>query len=108
MLFKPEHKKMIIEGQKTATRRNWKKRMAKTGGTYAVQTRMFQPKIECSIIKANDVYQQRLGDMTESDAMMEGRYTPSEFKKVFERINGFWDADLIVWVVEFKLIKTIG
>ena len=104
MLFKPEHIKMIKAGKKTVTRRLWKKPHAKTGGVYPVQVTMFQPKIECPLIQATGVYQQRLGDMTEEDADKEGGYTLKEFKQVFEDITKtVWEDDLVVWVVEFRI-----
>ena len=106
MLFKLEHIKMIEMGMKNATRRIWKKPHVKAGGVYPVQVRMFQPKADCSFIKVNAVYQQRLGDMTEADAKKEGGYTLEEFKKDFETVTkSTWDDDLIVWVVEFKMEK---
>lgn len=104
MLFKPYHIDMIKSGIKTETRRNWKRKMAKKGGIYPVQTRMFQPKKECELIKAKYVFQQRLGDMTEEEAQREGGYTLSQFKETFEKINGFWDDDLVVYVVGFEHI----
>ena len=104
MLFKPEHISMIKTGSKTATRRLWKKPHVKPGGVYPVQVRMFQPKADCSFIRVNAVYQQRMGDMTEKDAQKEGGYTLKEFKEVFETVTKtVWDDNLVVWVVEFKM-----
>jgi len=44
MLFKPEHKEMILNGTKTATRRVWKKPMVKVGGIYKAKTKMLSVK----------------------------------------------------------------
>lgn len=87
MLFKPHHIEMIKSGIKTETRRNWKRKMAKVGGTYPVQIKMFQPKIECELIKANYIFLQELGLMTEAEANREGGYTLSEFKEIFEHVS---------------------
>ena len=108
MLFKPYHVAMITSGTKVVTRRNWKRCMAKVGGIYAVQTRMYQPKKDCEMIRVTQLYKQRLGDMTEEDARKEGGYTLAQFKKTFADINGFWDDDLVVHVIEFEHIKWSG
>lgn len=44
MLFKKEHKEMILNGTKTATRRVWKKPMVKVGGIYKCKLKMFSMK----------------------------------------------------------------
>lgn len=108
MLFKPHHIEMIKSGTKTETRRNWKRKMAKIGGVYPVQTKLFQPKAECETIKANYVFRQRLGDMSEEEANREGGYTLNEYKAEFTRINGIWDDDLVVYVVGFEHIPTMA
>jgi len=78
--------------------------MAKVGGVYPCQTSLFQPNEEVEVfIRATDVYKQKLKDMTEEDARKEGGYTLEEFKRVWKEINGSWDPDLEVWVVEFEL-----
>lgn len=92
MLFKPEHIRLIKEGFKTATRRDWKRKMAKVGGVYACQTEMFQPKEDCEVfIKVTDLYRQKLKEMTLRDLAKEGGYTGlEEFKEVWKEINGGW------------------
>jgi hypothetical protein len=40
ILFKPQHIRMIVDGIKIATRRDWKKPMAKIGGEYKVKKSM--------------------------------------------------------------------
>lgn len=105
MLFKPHHIDMIRKGIKTATRRRWKRSHAKTGGTYAVQKKMYEPRVECPIIKANRVYVQRLGDMTEEDARKEGGYTMEQFKQIWLDVCGVpLDPNEAVHVVEFDYV----
>ncbi len=43
--------------------------------------------------------------MTEEDAKKEGGYSLKEFKEVWRDINGAWDPELEVWVVEFELYR---
>jgi len=106
MLFRMYHIGLIHEGIKTATRRNWKKRMVKVGGRYKMKTQLFS-HISYGGIEVKKVYQQKLGDMTEEDAKKEGGYTLEEFRQVWKEINGSWDDDLKVWVVEFEAVETL-
>jgi hypothetical protein len=102
MLFKPEHIKMIKEGKKTQTRRNWKRRMVKKDGIYKVKTQMLSKEYHCKI-KVKDVYKQRLKDIGFCDAVKEGGYSVEEYKEVWERINGSWDDNMEVYVIDFEL-----
>lgn len=105
MLFKDKHIKDIKEGRKTVTRRCWKRKMAKQGGIYPMQQRMFQPKSECPgfIRVTEEPFKQRLGDMTEADAQMEGGYSLAEFKRLWKKYSGEeWNPDLEVWVVPLE------
>lgn len=105
MLFKPEHIKMIEDGNKTATRRIWERWHIKVGGIYPAQVRMYQPKIECPLIRVNNRYLQALGDMTEKDADKEGGYTLNQFIKRFEEITKrTWEPELVVYVGEFEYV----
>jgi hypothetical protein len=48
---------------------------------------------------------ERLGDMTPRDAFKEGGYSLDEYKKLWIDINGEWDPDLMVHVIDFELIS---
>ena len=104
MLFKAEHEPMILEGRKTATRRIWKKPMVKVGGIYKCKRLMFS-KDYFAKIRVLRLYQQKLRDMTEEDARKEGYSTPLGFVQVWININGSWNANLEVSVIEFEVIK---
>ena len=70
MIFTEAHIDQIRSGEKTATRRRWDQRRATPGTTYRVTTGedMFIPRSECDcFIRAVDVYQQSLGEMSETD-----------------------------------------
>ena len=108
ILFQKEHIPWIKSGRKTATRRRWKRPHAKVGGTYAAQKRRYELRAECPIIEAEAVYPQPLGEMTNTDAKKEGYRTVSEFMMVWLRINGSWDDEEVVTVVEFHHIKGTG
>jgi hypothetical protein len=105
MLFKPEHIKMILEGTKTATRRNWKKRMVmvRVGGIYKVKTKMLSKEYACTI-RVLKLYKQRLGDMEHEDAVKEGYKNTHDFCRMWIKINGHWDSTNIVEVIEFEKV----
>lgn len=106
MLFKPNHVKMIQNGTKTQTRRAWKKKMVAWGGTYQVKTQMMKKGYHCLIL-VNNIRKERLGDISEEDAMKEGGYTVEEYINIFDKINkknGGWNPDLEVYVIDFEVI----
>lgn len=105
MLFQDEHIDMIKDGRKHVTRRDWMRKMAKEGGSYPIQTHAFQSKEDChGFIECTALYKQKLGDMTEEDAWEEGGYELQGFREVWGDINGEWDPDKEVYVVEFDYI----
>ena len=103
MLFRPEHIQMILNGTKTETRRDWKRRMAKVGGEYKVKKTMLSKEYYATI-KCTTLFRQRLGDMTEQDAQAEGGYTLKEYKQVFKDIYGFWDDNKVLYVIRFEYV----
>ena len=107
MLFKEPHKPMILEGSKTATRRVWKVPRVKVGGVYKAKLKMLS-KDYFAKIKVHKLFKQPLKDMTEEDAIKEGYPTLEKFKNVWSIINGNWDDELIVDVIEFERIEAEG
>ena len=104
MLFKPEHKEMILNGTKTATRRVWKRPMVKVGGIYKCKLKMIS-KEYFNKIKVTGFYKQRLGSMHLEDYKKEGYDSRGKFIDVWKKINGFWREDLVVDVIEFEVVK---
>ncbi len=104
MLFKPEHKDMILAGRKIATRRVWKKPRVKVGGIYKSKLQMLS-KDYFAKIKVIKLFKQRLGDMTQRDCEKEGYYEMGEFRNIWIKINGGWNPDLLVDVIEFEVVK---
>ncbi len=104
MLFKPEHKDMILRNSKTATRRIWKRPMVKVGGIYKAKLKMLSKEYFAKI-KVEALYRQALGEMDYVDALKEGYESLDDFKKVWIEINGNWDGDLVVDVIEFNVVN---
>ena len=106
MLFQKDHIKLIKRGEKVVTRRRWKRWHAKVNGVYPCQVKMYQSKKECPLIKCIKRYEQKLGDMTEDDALKEGGYTLKEYKELWRDINGVpFDEEEVVKVVEFEYVE---
>ncbi len=104
MLFKPEHKEMILNGTKTATRRIWKRPMVKVNGIYKCKLQMLS-KDYFAKIKVTKLFKQTMVDMTYDDVKKEGYDSVEDFKNIWIKINGFWDTDAEVDVIEFEVIK---
>lgn len=103
MLFKPSHVPMILNGNKTATRRNWAKPYVIVGHNYPCKLKMLS-KETFARIKVLKVYKQKLNLMTDTDAKKEGYNSMEEFVEIWEKINGLWNPNLEVYVIEFELI----
>lgn len=95
---------MILECTKTTTRRNWSKSCVIVGHDYPVKTKMISKETHCRI-KVLNVYQQRLGEMNDLDANKEGYKNLEEFKQIWIEINGFWNQNMNVFVIDFEVKK---
>ncbi len=104
MLFKKEHKDMILNGTKTATRRAWKRPMVKVGNIYQAKLEMLSKEYFAKI-KVKELYEQELGAMTDEDAIKEGYEDVESFREIWIKINGWWNNDAIISVIEFELVE---
>jgi len=95
---------MILNGTKTATRRDWKKPMVKIGGIYKCKTKMFSKEYFAKI-EVIKLFKDRLGNMTLEDCKKEGYDSQMKFRNIWSKINRGFREDLIVYVIEFKLKK---
>ncbi|MGB9825086.1 MAG: ASCH domain-containing protein [Desulfofundulus sp.] len=102
ILFKPEHVEPILSGRKTQTRRLGGKRW-KVGSVHQCRLNYRTEPFTC--VKVTAVRRERLGDITEEDAWKEGYSSVKAYREAFERIYGFWDPNVNVWVVGFELVR---
>lgn len=96
LVTKPEDIKKIIQGRKTATRRN---------GRYADVGEIMKLAEKSFIV--DRVYSQALGDMNNEHAKQEGFETLEEYKQTILSYHpGMpWLPKMRVWVHEFKEIS---
>jgi len=103
MLFNPEHVEPILGGEKTQTRRVWKRIHVKVGGVYKAKLKMLS-RDYFALLKVTEIRQERLGDISEADAKAEGGYTVESYRREWIEINGTWDPDQVVYVISFVMV----
>ena len=101
-MFKRELLDLVISGKKTQTRRRHKNPL-KEGRIYAVKRNWLEATGE--YIRITKVYPQKLGDVSEEEAIKEGFSGLDKFREAWIRINGNWDPEMEVTVYEFELAE---
>lgn len=109
LLFKEPHIEAIRAGTKTVTRRDWAENYGRpnVGTVQMATTSLFETDEECDCyVRILDVYQEPLREMDHADARAEGGYDMVDFRAAWRDINGEWNPDLVVDVVEFEYVGT--
>lgn len=85
--FKKKFRKKILDGTKTVTRRY--KKYGNTGDVFVVElcSGHLERMSRYKKIKLTNVYSERLGAMTEEEALKEGCDSLEDFKKVWVEIH---------------------
>jgi len=107
MLFKDRHIPLIRNGTKTATRRDWAENYAgpNVGSVVAATTELFVPDDEADCyIRITDRYEEPLGAIDTEDARKEGGYSVGDFREAWTEINGDWNPEQVIDVVEFTYV----
>lgn len=104
MLFKSNLAAKVRAGRKTQSRRISKVRY-REGSIQPVQENYKPGKVKDNI-KINSRYEQKLGEVTEEQAIAEGFDNLEDFKKEWVAITKKpWDPEEVVTVYEFEMIK---
>jgi len=107
ILFRQEHVEPILAGTKTQTRRTWAKPRARVGSIHLAKTRMLSTEFFARL-EILAVYRERLGDISEEDAIAEGYPSRAEYFQAFARINrqrvGDDFDEQMVYVVRFQVV----
>lgn len=95
LVTKPADIEKVINGEKLATRRSG--RFADVGENWILQDRKF-------VIK--NVYRQKLGEVTDEDAVKEGYQNLEEYKDSILSLHpGLkWQPEMKVWVHEYEIM----
>lgn len=113
LLFQEEHKPLILDEDKTETRRIWKptKARPRIGAVHLAYTRppfvKKDPGKPFAKLEILDVYKEALGLITPEAVLAEGYKFFMDFMEVWIKIYGTWDREQIVDVVKFKVIEDL-
>ena len=106
ILFKKRFIDQILSGEKTSTRRIGKKRW-NVGSTHQLKISFFSEPFATVEIKS--VRQEKLGQISKSDARSEGFKSPADFLASYKEIHKIGAAENVadtdVWVVDFTLLE---
>ena len=102
MMFTKGHLALIENGTKTQTRRAWVKPRVKIGRYYPIQID-YRTKAK-GYIRVTGLRQEFLRQITESDAKAEGGYTVASYMEIWIKINGSWNPNQFVYVVDFEYV----
>ena len=100
MVFNHRHYRAILEGTKTQTTRRRPDPQIQKGTLVRAAVSHFAD------LEVMGVERKRLGEVTEIDARREGGYSLAEFREYWQRVNGEWDPDEVVYLIQFRVAKT--
>ena len=101
MIFRPELVPLVLDGRKTQTRRLGVFEYT-PGRDYAVQPG--RGKHAVGRIKVTAVRRERLGDISQADALREGFASRWEFIAYWRDLHGSWEPDLKPIVIDFEAL----
>ncbi len=91
MIFTPEHQGKIALGEKTETRRVWKRPHVRVGGVYRVRTSRFaSAEPDAPLIRVTGIHLDVLGNIDGQAARREGCRSRREFVGLWKRLHASW------------------
>ncbi len=106
MLFNKALVDKILSGRKVETRRVWKRCMVKENRVYAAKTD-YSKDSTFAYIYIKYIRKERLSDIDEYGAMLEGFSSLDEFKDVWIKCYGSWDPMQEVYVIGFTTLAPV-
>lgn len=110
MMFQPEHIEQIRSGEKTQTRRDWAENYAgpSVGSVVMATPANLGPIVshqECNCyIEITRRWREPLGALSTRAADREGGYSVAQFKELWAELNGEWNPEQEVEVLEFEYV----
>ena len=101
LAFTHRHYQAVVSGEKQQTTRRRADPRIEAGTIVRADV------IQFADLEITDVIRKRLGEMTEEDAREEGDYTLEEFKDLWQRSYGAWNADELVTMIRFRLARVL-
>lgn len=109
LTFRDYHVKPILNGEKTQTRRVWKRNHAVPSAIHRCRTNRFKAETEFCKVKILRVWKQRLGDISQADVIAEGSEDKVKFIEMFCEINKLpMNQDTFnkeIYAIEFEVLK---
>jgi len=103
MIFSKDHIEKIRDGTKTQTRRL--KSNYKIGRSYAVQPGRGKRAIPDMRIEILDIWQEKLGEISEEDCREEGYNSSDEYREIWAKINKKYEPDQVVYAIKFRMCR---
>ena len=101
LAFTHRHYQTVVSGEKQQTTRRRADPRIEAGTIVRADV------IQFADLEITDVIRKRLGEMTEDDAREEGGYTLDEFRDLWRRSYGSWNADELVTLIRFKVARIL-
>lgn len=80
--------------------------MVRENGIYKAKTNYSRDSV-FALIKIIYIRRGKLGDINKEGAMKEGYRSVKEFIREWNDIYGYWDPDLPIYIIGFKVVKTV-
>lgn len=108
LLFKKEFVEPILNGRKVETRRIYKDNVCRIreGSIHKAKTN-YNSKSTFATLKITYVRKQRLGDMSEEEALREGFNSLEEFRNAWVKCYGKFNPAQVVHIIGFRVINPV-
>lgn len=107
MIFTRDLILKIQRGEKTETRRIWKRPHVRVGGVYSVRRNRFSPVYPPDPkVRVLSMRKERLGLIDEAGSIAEGCAGKSDFISLWTHLHGAWNPETEVTVVRFEVVRS--